>query len=308
MRKIFTIGETVYDIIFGDGKIQAGKPGGSVLNASVSLGRLGLNVHFISELANDDVGVLIVDFLKSNNIQTRYIDRFNGGQTPLALAFLDEQKNAKYSFYKDYPDKRLQQKFPEVSENDIVLFGSFFSANPKVRGPVKRFVKQARENGAIIIYDPNIRKPQQKQIPEMTDMIHENFSMAHIVRASNEDFEVIFDIYNAKDAFQLICKHGNANLIYTTGGDKVEVLTKNETMIFPVPEIPVISTIGAGDNFNAGLIFSLLQQNIHKNGLLQLREKQWEKLVNFGIACSQEVCKSFENYISPVFANNIVLK
>lgn len=38
MRQIYAIGETLYDIIFKDGQPQAGKPGGAMLNSTVSLG------------------------------------------------------------------------------------------------------------------------------------------------------------------------------------------------------------------------------------------------------------------------------
>ncbi len=47
MRKIYGIGETVFDIIFKNGQPQAAKPGGAMLNSSVSLGRIGLPVSFI---------------------------------------------------------------------------------------------------------------------------------------------------------------------------------------------------------------------------------------------------------------------
>jgi fructokinase len=306
MRKVFTIGETVYDIIFSDGSIRAGKPGGSMLNASVSLGRLGIDVSFISELGKDYVGDLIIDFLKSNLINTQYILRFTDGVSPLALAFLDENKNASYTFYKNFPKKRLQQQLPEVSENDIVLFGSFFSVSPEVREPVKAFIENAKDKGAIIIYDPNIRKAHQNQIPGFRQMIYENFSMADIVRASHEDFDVVFKIENAKDAFDLLQEHGKATLIYTTGGDKVELISENIKLELPVPKIEVVSTIGAGDNFNAGLIFSLLKQGIQKKDLPQLVSIQWKEVLESGISCSQAVCRSYENYISKEFGQKLI--
>ena len=53
MRKIYAIGETVCDLIFKDDKPLAAKAGGSMLNASISLGRLKLPVNFISEFGND---------------------------------------------------------------------------------------------------------------------------------------------------------------------------------------------------------------------------------------------------------------
>ena len=50
MRRIFAIGETVFDIIFKDGKPITSTPGGSLLNTAVTLGRLGLDVYFRIQL------------------------------------------------------------------------------------------------------------------------------------------------------------------------------------------------------------------------------------------------------------------
>ena len=83
MRKIYTIGETVYDVIFQQGQIKTGKAGGSMLNASVSLGRIGLDVSFISEVGNDDLGNVILHFLKVNNVDVSNIQRYDEGKMPL---------------------------------------------------------------------------------------------------------------------------------------------------------------------------------------------------------------------------------
>src|SRR4030042_701960 len=107
MRNIFGIGETVFDIILKQGQPVAAKAGGSVLNAFVSLGRLGMTVHFISEYGTEPVGELIDRFLNENNVSTRYVTRYQDGKSTLALAFLDENNNASYTFYKDYPLTRL---------------------------------------------------------------------------------------------------------------------------------------------------------------------------------------------------------
>ena len=59
MRKVIGIGETILDIIFRNAQPSAAVPGGSVFNAIVSLGRMGVNVCFISETGNDHVGNII---------------------------------------------------------------------------------------------------------------------------------------------------------------------------------------------------------------------------------------------------------
>src|ERR1035437_6824051 len=102
MRKVYTIGETVLDIVFKNLQPVAAKAGGSMLNTAVSLGRLGLPVHFISEYGIDTVGEIIDGFLNSNSVATQYVYHYADGKSALALAFLDEKNNANYSFYKAY--------------------------------------------------------------------------------------------------------------------------------------------------------------------------------------------------------------
>ncbi|MCD4705445.1 carbohydrate kinase, partial [bacterium] len=162
MQTIHTIGETLYDIIFKNNQPVSAKAGGAMLNTSVSLGRLDVPISFVSEIGEDQVGDLILDFLKNNNVDTNSIFRFRDGTTALALAFLDESENASYTFYKNYPDIRLDIKFPKINKNDIVLFGSFFAITHEVREKLLNFIKNAKEAGAIIIYDPNFRKPHIK--------------------------------------------------------------------------------------------------------------------------------------------------
>jgi len=306
MRKVFTFGETVYDVIFKNGKINSAKAGGAMLNSSVSLGRLGIDVNFISEIGDDNIGELIIQFLISNHVSVDYIYRFNQGKTPLAIAFLDDQQKASYSFYKIYPEKRLQQPLPKVTANDIVLFGSFFSLSPEIREPMISFVRKAKDSGAIIIYDPNIRKSHQNEIREFHKLIIENISLADIIRGSDEDFEAIFDVNNAKEAFGKIIGHGCEFLVYTSGSANVYLHTNSFTKISSVPVISPRSTIGAGDNFNAGIIFSLIRLGIFKKDLYKPDSLQCTEILKSGIALSQEVCKSYDNYISTAFAKRFL--
>ena len=156
-RNIYAIGETVYDILFKGEQPVAARPGGAMLNASVSLGRLGLPIHLITEIGNDQVGSQIQKFLNDNGVMLSKTAVFSGGSTALALAFLDDNENASYTFYKDYPEERLNFKMPEVAGNDIILFGSSFSISREVREKLTGFLSAARKAGAIIIYDPNFR-------------------------------------------------------------------------------------------------------------------------------------------------------
>ena len=142
MRKIYTIGETVLDILFSKNQPFTAKAGGACLNTAVSLGRLGLPVQFIGEFGLDEVGNFIDNFLKENNVNTDSVYRYYDGKSALALAFLNENNDASYDFYKIYPEKRLNIEFPEIHQDDIVLFGSFYAITPEVRKKLIHFIQQ----------------------------------------------------------------------------------------------------------------------------------------------------------------------
>jgi len=86
--KVIGIGETILDIIFRGDQPSAAVPGGSVFNGIVSLGRMGINVGFISETGNDRVGNIILQFMRENHIPTDHVNVFPDGKSPVSLAFL----------------------------------------------------------------------------------------------------------------------------------------------------------------------------------------------------------------------------
>ena len=94
MRKIYTIGETVLDILFKNKLPFTAKAGGACLNTAVTLGRLNLPVYFIGEYGMDEVGNIIDQFLKDNHVSTQYVYRYYDGKSTLALAFLNENNDA----------------------------------------------------------------------------------------------------------------------------------------------------------------------------------------------------------------------
>lgn len=305
MRKVFGFGETVLDIIFKDGQPMAAKPGGSVLNAFVSLGRLGWKPCFVSEYGQDDVGLLIEEFLVSNGVNTRYVNRFNDGQSALAMAFLDDDNNANYTFYKNFPKDRLQDLPEDIMEDDIILFGSIYASSRDVRRSVVRFLDMGLERGAIIIYDPNFRSAHLAELDELKPRIIENINSADIVRGSDEDFQLIFGANNLEDVWEILDDQTKL-LIYTQNADHVNVNLNSLRTSIPANKIEPVSTIGAGDNFNAGIIHWLLKNGTTREGLQLLREWDLGDMVGAGITFATNVCLGFDNYIDRDLARDIL--
>lgn len=302
MRKVYAIGESLIDIIFRQGDVKAARPGGSMLNSSVSMGRAGMNINFLSEFGTDQIGDFLADFLEKNHVQTQYIHRYNTGKTAIALAFLNDKGDAAYDFYKSYPENRLQLNLPEFTSGDILLFGSYFGIDPAIRESVLSVVKAAGNAGGMIVYDPNFRKPHAHQLEELRPFILENMDLAHVVRASHEDMEIIFGEASAEKLAQIPCLQ-NKVLILTRSTQGVFLKSPAHSDTYPVPGIEVISTIGAGDNFNAGLIYGLVKENVLPGNLENITSEQWRKIIGYAIAFASEVCMSYDNFISAEFAS-----
>jgi fructokinase len=304
MRRIYGIGETVLDIIFKDGQPMAAKAGGSVLNSVVSMGRMGLPVSFISEYGLDNVGDLIDKFLIDNGVDSSSVHRFRNGSTSLALAFLDEKNDASYSFYKDFPEERLDIKFPEINKDDIVQCGSFYAIWPEIREKFKRFIQSAKDRSALILYDPNFRKTHLSELDTLKPLIIENMEMSTLLRGSDEDFKNIFGTVTADEAWEVAKKYCRC-LVYTANAEGVYVRTTSWSGKFPVKKIAPVSTIGAGDNFNAGMLTSIYHNKIQGNQLHLIGEKEWSKVITSAVDFATHVCLSYDNYISVEFAKEI---
>ena len=305
MRRVIGIGETILDVLFKDNQPKAAVPGGSVFNGIISLGRAGANVTFISEVGGDKVGNIILDFMKENGVGTDNVVVYPDRKSPVSLAFLNEKNDAEYIFYKDYPNLRLDAEMPEVTGDDIIMFGSYYAIMPQLRDKVKELLDRARKAGAIIYYDVNFRKSHAHEAIKLMPIILENFEYADIVRGSNEDFGFMFGMTDPDKVYQHKVSFYCPRFICTNGGEGLCLRTASLKKDYPVAPLQTVSTIGAGDNFNAGLVFGLLKNRIRKADLDELTEADWDKIIASGMSFSKEVCTSLDNYISKDFAEKL---
>ena len=302
MRKVIGIGETILDIIFQNEQPTAAVPGGWVFNGIVSLGRTGVPISFISETGNDHVGNIILRFMRDNNIPTDYVNVFPDGKSPVSLAFLNDRSDAEYIFYKNYPKQRLDVIFPRLAEDDIVVIGSYYALNPVLRDKVLELLDQAREKKAIVYYDPNFRSSHKEEALKLAPTIIENLEYADIVRGSQEDFFYMYNQCDADKIYKDKIKFYCPNFLCTAGAEQISLRTKNISKEYAIPPLEAISTIGAGDNFNAGIIYGLLKYDVRYENLNNIDEATWDKIIRCGMEFAAEVCMSLNNSISKEFA------
>lgn len=304
MRKVIGIGETILDIIFKNEQPTAAVPGGSTFNGIISLGRMGLPVTMITETGNDRVGQTIKQFMEENGVNSNHVCMYQDGRTAISLAYLNERNDADYTFYKDYPNARLDVIWPIVNKDDIIMMGSYFVLNPILRDKVKEFLDYATKQEALIYYDINFRSSHVSEAIKLRSSILENFEYASIVRGSTEDFQNMFQISDPEKVYKQEVSYHCKQMLCTDAEGEICLFSPSVTKKYQVNKIETVSTIGAGDNFNAGIIFGLLKEGVSRDGIASITEEQWNRIIAHGMAFAAEVCQSLNNSISKEFANN----
>ena len=266
-QRVIGIGETVLDILFKDNRPQKAVPGGSTFNSIISLGRAGVPCAMVTEVGDDHIGDMTCQFLRENGVSDAFVRRRMGTKSHVTLAFLDEHNDAQYIFYKDHASAALDGELPHIQEDDMVLFGSFFAINPAIRPAVRSMLSEAHNAGAWLYYDINFRKTHIADIHDVMPNIEENMRLATVVRGSMEDFGYLYNL--------------------TDGARTIRVYTPEGCATYPVKPIETVSTVGAGDNFNAGYIYAI-RNGIDDPAARIAMAQRW----------SQDVCRQLGNNIS----------
>ena len=228
-----------------------------------------------SQVGDDYIADLVTDFMRANNVGIEGIQR-SGGQSTLSLALLDERNNARYEFFRDKDIPRFRIPDTPVGPSDIAIFGSFFAVSEATGPQTKAFIRKAKEAGATIYYDINFRKNH----PVSAATVEENIALASIVRGSSEDIESLYGTSNAAKVYEEKIAPLCANFICTRGAEDAEVFSPGIRASFPVvPAGSIVSTIGAGDNFNAGIIYSIVRNGFVNEDLQCLSAERWASMV-----------------------------
>jgi fructokinase len=300
--KVVGIGETILDILFKDNQPVAAVPGGSSFNSIISVGRAGVPCTFVGYTGADVVGQQTIDFMQKNGVSTEYFKVLEEEKSAVSLAFLNDKGDANYVFYKQPPFTPKGWKAPSLAKNDVLLLSSYYAVCKGTRPMITQLLEEANKVEAIVYYDLNFRRSHATELEMLMPNILSNFRQSSIVRGSADDFEIMYGTRHAQTIYKEHIQAYCPIFICTAGAGKIEVCTPSMSYSFLAPLIEnVVSTVGAGDSFNAGFTSALIWKGITKEMLSNLSEEQWKNLISIACQFAGNACQSKENYITRGF-------
>lgn len=203
MGKIIFIGELPLNLIFGhDGGVTI-RPCDRIGRAAAALAAAGHSVVMVGEAAADPVGDLIVGYLASAGVDVRSVDRFTEGRSPQRDIFEQPDGTVRLVGYGREPDVEFDTVWPRIEPDDVVVFGSYFSLNDRVRPRLLDLLEHARARKSTVVYLPYFETFQVPRVTRVMPSVLDNMELADVIVTTTDDLQLIFGNRDAADNYRL---------------------------------------------------------------------------------------------------------
>lgn len=268
MKKIICIGECSLNIIFDSAGVPAGAmPGGRIVNAAAMFARKGLPVIMASEAASDGVGDMVVRFLDAAGVDTATIDRFTGGRTPLNVFTPADGSRPSLTRYEKYPpEEGFDIVWPRVDEGDIVVFGGYYALDPRNRTRLSRFLENARDMKALLVYLPGFLPEQEPRITRVMPALLENLELADIVLTRGDDLRMIFGLDGSQCYDRNIGFYCRSMVNVDTDAREITYFTDRASSSLPVDN-PLCRSLVWNAGVLAGVVDALVAETVAASDL-----------------------------------------
>ncbi len=293
-------GDALFDLFAGGSDNPAviqldGRVGGAPMNVAIGLSRLGQRVGFFSKVSRDIFGEKIMAHLANEGVDTRLIVRTDQLST-LAIVSLDAAGAARYSFYiENTADRSINAvELPTALPSEIKVIHIGGSYSTAIEPSASSFVGLVeRERGRrLISYDPNIRDSVAPDLDLWRARVAKLASMAHLIKASEEDLAKLYPGRSAEDAAGDWIA-GGANLaLVTLGGEGALGFTANGVSArVPGVKVKVIDTVGAGDTFQAATLDWLAREGrLSPDALASLTSQELPAMLTYAAKAAAITC------------------
>uniref|UniRef100_A0A6N2MFP5 fructokinase n=1 Tax=Salix viminalis TaxID=40686 RepID=A0A6N2MFP5_SALVM len=260
-------------------------PGGAPANVAIAVTRLGGKAAFVGKLGDDEFGNMLAGILKENGVIATGISFDTGARTALAFVTLRADGEREFMFYRNPSADMLLR--PEELNLELIRsakvfhYGSISLIVEPCRSAHLQAMKVAKDAGALLSYDPNLRLPLWPSEEEAREQIMSIWDEADVVKVSDNELEFLTGIDKIDDETAMLLWRPNFKLLLVTLGEKgCNYYTKNFHGSVEAFHVDTIDTTGAGDSFVGALLCKIVDDQSVLEDEPRLRE-----ILRFANAC-----------------------
>lgn len=284
---VLALGELLIDFtengVSGQGNtVFEANPGGAPCNVLAMLNKLGHKTAFMGKVGVDIFGNKLKSVLDEVGIDTSALVMDPDVRTTLAFVQTFADGDRDFSFYRnpgaDMMLKESELKTDMLSQCKIFHFGTLSMTHEEVRKATKKAIALAKESGALVSFDPNLRPPLWSSLDLAKEQVAYGLGQCDVLKISDneiqwftgkEDYDegiaVLQETYHIPLILLSLGKEGSRAYYKGLRVEKAPYLQKN-----------TIETTGAGDTFGGSCLHFVL-----KYGLENLNEEKLLEMLSF---------------------------
>lgn len=236
-------------------------PGGAPANVAFHAQQLGLSAAVATRVGTDPLGDELIAYLQQQGLTTDLVQRdpLHGTGT---VTVQPCGTNTSYTFLENSAWDFLEIDHAwqaALSTAKVVCFGTLAQRGPVSRATIQQGLKLTAPD-CLRVYDINLRPPFYER-----EWIETSLKLARIVKLNDDEVRVLRAMFHVpvdgeqQFAQWMLQSYGLELVCITRGARGAIAVTANEVAEVPGLPITVVDTVGAGDAFTAGFIWSRLQ-------------------------------------------------
>ena len=288
---VIALGELLIDFTM-NGQSEQGNhlfeacPGGAPCNVLAMLNKLGKKTAFIGKVGNDQFGTLLRKTLNEVGIDTSNLFTDDDVNTTLAFVHTLADGDREFSFYRN-PGADMMLKEDEIDEDflsqaKIFHFGTLSMTQDEVRAATKKAVKSAKQSGALISFDPNLREPLWSSLELAKEQMEYGFSQCDILKISDNEIQFVSGKEDYDEGIKYLQdKYQIPLILLTMGKEGSRAYYKGMRVERSGFSVKTIETTGAGDTFGGSALNYILEHDFYN-----LTEEDLGELLSFANAAA----------------------
>ena len=265
--------------------------GGAPCNVLAMLNKAGRKVAFIGKVGNDMFGKMLKNRTVEQGIDMGAL--MMDDEVHTTLAFVEKLPNGDrdFSFYRNPGADIMLTKDEVIANKDYIAdakifhFGTLSMTHEGVEAATVEALKIAKENGAIISFDPNLRPPLWSSEEKAKEKIAYGLSQCDVLKISDNEITFMTGEEDLDKGIKMIIDEYKIPLVFATYGPDGSKAYCNGVEAYEAGFLnpKTVETTGAGDTFCASALHHVLKYGLTMN------EEQLHELLTFANAAASLV-------------------